>query len=361
MIGQDVSRNLRFEAAESAIVEAKSVLAVRKELSKTLDALHQSCLKEINELMGSKVNEYLAFRQKVRDRTQEIRSLYTPTREGEKMRIGFKKRTIGESRQFVNDLGIDAVGIRNIRKKYAAEAKSATNKALNLEPAPYVEVTSLDLPKQADTSWTYFLPPYDGSWGDQDSYYTTGYGAWGSHAESPLTAEIGCSTIINIRDTSNWDWGYANALSAVSIWYQMPKTGLIEAWVWLQSIETTYDGSLDDEFWSSNGEIWQISRAYLEVIQPIGPYPRRRYGTLLDYNREDDGEGGSWSGNVTWPGSSLYAHLYSTSSYAAGQLVMLNIGIHDHHECSLDDMSCTSRMTNRWFVKQIALRSTGVT
>jgi hypothetical protein len=72
MNGQSVPRNFHFDAAENSIKNSKALLASNKELSNILDQIREKCLKEIHDLLGSKVNEYLAFRQKIRDRTSEF-------------------------------------------------------------------------------------------------------------------------------------------------------------------------------------------------------------------------------------------------------------------------------------------------
>ena len=136
----------------------------------------------------------------------------------------------------------------------------------------------------------------------------------------------------------------------------MPATGLIEVWGYFQAIQDEFSGCLSDEWGVSDAGIQQLSRPYLRTISPSEAW---RYGVFLDYRRGENE--GCWSGKINnaQPGEFRYPYLFSMQSYAAGQWVYLAIGVHDFNYFWVNDMSCSANLTSRWFVKNIAVRSTG--
>lgn len=363
MNDQYVPSDVQFAAYEASIKRDKSILARNKELSNTLHQIRGNYMKEVRDILGSKFNEYKVLRQKISDRAISIRPLLIPTPEGEKVRTEFQRISSSETRKFIASLGNDFQNVKNIQKKYRAQATRAVENAMNIiDPVPYVDVHSTDLENVTDNPWTYRTPPYDGSSGydlkEYDGFEGRSDELVVSHFESASTAEIGCKSFIGIEYAFSEEDSYCHTTAGSDVWisFLMPITGLIEIYVDLQSIETTYHGSIYDGFGFSDIDMYQKSKVYLEDVQPEGQTPERRYETLLDYRRDDEG---SWSGDVAWPGDYLYPHLYSMHSYAAGQLVTLKIGVEDEHYVDMNDMSCYSYLTNRWFVSKVALRSSG--
>jgi hypothetical protein len=351
----EIPRDLRLIAAENSLEGDKAAFARCKELSKSLNQLHEHYVKEMLDIVGSKADEYLQFKQKLRDHAREMRSLYTPTPEGEKMKDTFKRKSLAEAREFIKTLGINLGDLISIRKNYQTQIRLTDEKQMNITDTPYVEVTSIEYPKRAESPWIWRNPPYDETYGFQFSDRIGGESTV-SHYENSLTGEISCTSDMRNYDADDDDYCFTTATSSILVWYQMPVTGLIETWADLQAIDTYYGGWLHDQFGSSSAGVEQLSRAYLHVVYPSEG--RDRYGTLLDYRRFDTE--GSWSGNVTEPGSHLYPHLFSMDVYPAGQWVLMRLGVTDFHHVRVNDMSFWSNMVNRWFVRDIPIRSTGV-
>ena len=82
----NIPQDFQFSPIESSIEKYKAVLATNKELSNTLKEIRENYIKELHDLLGSNVNEYLSLRQKIRDSIRDIISAYRPTPEGEKIR-----------------------------------------------------------------------------------------------------------------------------------------------------------------------------------------------------------------------------------------------------------------------------------
>ena len=351
-----VPRDLRLLAAESSLDGDKAAFARCKELSINLHKLREQCETELLSLLGSKANEYLQFQRKLRDYSQDMRSLYTPTPIGEKMKDTFRKKSLAEAREFIRALGVNTNDIKTIKKRYQEQARVIAEKEMDITDSPYVEVSSTEFPKRTNNPWTWRDPPFDGIYGFQYSYYSgDSGGATSSHYENSVTGELSCSSDTREYDAGNSDYSLATAISTVLVWYQMPATGLIETWADLQSIDTYYGGSVRDEWGVSRVSVQQLSRAYLQVVYPSEG--RERWGTLLDYQLIDNE--GQWWANVTPPGSHLYPHLFSLDVYPAGQWVLMRIGICDFNYVTVDDMNFWSTMVNRWLLRDIPIRSTG--
>jgi hypothetical protein len=78
---------------------------------------------------------------------------------------------------------------------------------------------------------------------------------------------------------------------------------------------------------------------------------------LLDYHR--GGDEGPWQSEIAAPGSFVYAHLFSAEPHAAGEQLLLSIGIEDYTRVDLGGMGANTQMTSHWFLHHLALRSTG--
>lgn len=350
-----VPLEIRLAAANDSIERQRGILAIEKELSTTLNRLRNESLREIHSLIGAeKLERYNAFQSRRRQRIADTSTLLKHVSTSETLKQEVRKRSLAEAREFVAGLDIDLANLKRIQKQYAAQAQLAIEQAMQSEKeAPYVDISSAEVPKLTNNPWRWYYPTYAGAWG------TTGWDGSGgsrsvSHAENAATGEIGSWSSMGLHDADDSDYSYTNALSEIWIWFQMPAAGLVEAWVYLQATNTPYGGCLSDEWGFSDASIQQLTRPYLEVINPAGG---RRYGTLLDYRRGEDE--GCWASFIATGGDYRYAHLYSMESYAAGQWVLMAIGVHDYNYFWVNDMSCDSYLTSRWFVRQIAVRSTG--
>ncbi len=342
-------------AADDAASREKQVISDGVQLSETLGRMKDECRKEIRAVIGAdKLEGYEKFHERAKQRLADLPGLTRHTTESLRLGSQLRRQVLMEAKQFVNRLGIDTRKIEEVQKKYIAEARSAVERAMRArEEAPYVEITPADAPTPSHNPWEWKSPPYVGQWGTQWYYGTRGT-RWASHFESRITGEINCWSGMNISGADDSDTTYTNGYSEVQFWFRMPAAGLVEVWVYLQAIDTPYGGCLEDEWGFSDADIQQRSRPYLWILSPFGS---PRYNTLLDYRRGEDE--GCWSGSITGAGNFRYAHLFSLDSYAAGQWVLCGVGVHDYNYFWVNDMSCHTNMTSRWFVKNVAVRSTG--
>ena len=351
----EIPQDIKYAAADASIERHKEILAIDKELSTTLSLLKNESQEKILSIIGPETEKYLEYHGKMKERIIDMQPVFTPTPEGDKIEKEFKRNSVAEARQFVESLKIDVNEIKSIQKEYIAKVQEAVDKAMKVQEAPYVELRSTELPKAAFSNpRTYKYPPYDGHWGYWQYYRTRG-SSLVSQYENWMTGEISCHSDIRLHGADDSDTSYTNALSEILVWYQLPRDGWgqINAWIDLQCIDSNVNGCLDNEWGYSDASIQQLERIYMEVLSPAGT---RRYGTLLDYRRgENDG---CWSKSAFTPNCFRRVHLISPERYDSNQWVWIAIGIHDYNNVWVNDMSCDSKMRNKYFVKQIVLQPT---
>ena len=149
------------------------------------------------------------------------------------------------------------------------------------------------------------------------------------------------------------DYLKTDTMCEVGFWFQMPAAGLLEVWGYYQDINTDYTGYLHDESGCSDANVHQLSRPYLWTGGST-----ERYVTAAEVKRGEDDDG-EWADYLTAPGKVTAWLFHSQRAYAAGEWVYGAIGVRDYNYFWVDDMSCRSRMVSQYFVKQIAVRSTG--
>lgn len=342
---------------QNSIIRQKAVLDKGKRLWDNVNQIRESYMKEVSGILGSRYNEYQKLRQKLREQELEVRPLFSPTPEGEQIRNQFKKMRAAKIADFLRSLGSDLTAVKNIQKVYGPQITAVLHEAMGEIGGPIADTNAPPFEESSNNPWVYLYPPYIQASGyqimfEEDLVQTL------SHYENASTGEIGCKSSMNRSFAEEGARGQTRASSEVWFNYQMPKSvsGLIEVVAYLQSIETPFHGHLDDEFGFSDAEVEARSSVYLAEVVPEGQLPEPRYATLLDIQKNSDGDDISWSGEVLPPGSFLYPHLYSMHPYAAGQLVTLKLGIHDWHWGEVNDMGIYSSITNRWFVGKIAVR-----
>ncbi|MFL6395133.1 MAG: hypothetical protein ACJ708_10845, partial [Nitrososphaeraceae archaeon] len=79
---QVIRGDLKSAGYESTIERQKSILANGKRLSDTVKQLRENYTKEIDNILGSRLKEYLNLREKLREQALDMQPLFSPTPEG---------------------------------------------------------------------------------------------------------------------------------------------------------------------------------------------------------------------------------------------------------------------------------------
>ncbi|HEX9914767.1 MAG TPA: hypothetical protein VGB32_07600 [Candidatus Bathyarchaeia archaeon] len=347
----------RLQAADASIERQRNIQAANRTLTTTLNQLSEGCVKDVQGLIAkTQLRAYTSRHSETMKSIADIPVKYRATTDGLRQEKEFRRGLVKRSQEYVATLGVDLKKVEGIQKDYIKRSGEALRQQLEpKEEAPYVILDPKETPKETHNPWAWMYPPYVDEWGTQWSYGTRG-GRWVSHYENRYTGQIGNQNQMWLYGSDDSDYGYTNGMSEVWVWYRMPAAGMVEAWLYLQCIDSRYGGCMDDEWGWSDIDVYQRSKPYMEVFYPAGG---RRYGTLLDFHM---GECDCcWSGRVAnaYPGDFRYSHLFSTQSYAANQWLLIAFGIHDYNYFWTNDMSCDTYMLNNWFMHHLAIRSTG--
>lgn len=354
-INENIPNEVVLASVDDAAKCEKDIVSTHVELCETLQRLKDECKKEIRSAIGKEKSEtYEKVHEKAKQRLADIASSTQHTTEGLKLSSQMRRQILNESKRSISRLGIEAMKIKKIQKKFKNEAEAAVERALlGHEEAPYVDLSDAEAPTLSHNPWEWRSTPYYSQWGTHWSYGTRGW-RWSSHSENRWTGGINCWSSMNIHGADDSDYTYTNSYSELRFWFRMPAAGMVEVWLYLQAVDTPYGGCLWDEWGWSDASIRQRSRPYLRVISPYSSY---RFGTLLDYRRGE--YEGCWAGTIAGAGYYRYAHHFSLGTYAAGQWCLCAVGIQDYNYFWVNDMSCNTYITSRWFLKNVAVRSTG--
>lgn len=350
-------------AMQYSIDQTKANFEKNKELSNLLEEIRKKCIKEINVLLGSKAKEYKEFHEKRREIARTMQPLFTATPEGRKIKSQFQKTRLYEANKFIRSLGINVNDFKSIHSKYHEESKSIIEKTWNIEgplrldvgPIP-PEVVHPDL----DSPWRSIHPPYFYSYGD--FYFTredptlplhttsADYNPYGTHYENHLTGEISCHNYNGIDNGSEYDTQLVMTSSTILVYFQMPASGRLNIWTQLQCVESSYRGSLSNDFGFSDATFMQSSRYFMSVGESLGA--EEADFRLLNYGRHtsDDVE---WSDNMVMPGEYRTFNLVTNIPYPAGQWILLRAGILNVDHVLLDDMSYRGTIENSWLLRGV--------
>jgi len=340
-------------AREQALIEReRGLLNKHQALSAALEDLHQAYRREMRALIGDDRYDANIERQRaIQEQFVGLRARFAATPDGERARQEQRRKLLREKHDLYHGLGIDINRAVAIRKAHLAEVKSvaATHIDLDLEQAarPLGEP-----PTPRSNPWTWYTAPYAHQWNRVLPPYSSAgsisvtANSWASSGELNLTSRIG------LFGASDRDQSWTDAMCEVGFWFRMPAAGMIEVWAWFQDINTDYFGFLEDEAGCSDAYVRQLSRMYLWTGGSS-----ERYVTVLDYPRGE--EEGSWVKPLTKTGEVSNKQFFSQKSYAGGEWIYVALGVRDVNFFEVDDMSCSSQMYSHWFVKQVAVRSTG--
>ena len=360
MKDQVIPPDVENAGIQYSIDETKANFDKNKNLSDLLDQIREKCTREVYELLGSKSNDYMVFRQKARDIARTMRPLFTATPEGERIKRQFQKMRLAEANGFIKGLGINPNDVKSTLRKYREQSRSVIEKTrttAKLLGADHVPPTDVVV-EQEPSPWKFIYPPY---------WYITGE-RWNSHggdalfgsphivhSENHKTGEISCHSQLLIHNPGDYAWYSSDVTCAVLIIFQMPASGLIDAWSYLECVGSSYSGYLFDEPGWSDADLEQTSRCFMSVGLPTETpttFERAKYNLLDYYRGEDEGQ---WNGIIAEPGQYRYPHFVSNRAYSAGEWVLMIAGINDTQTLVVNDMEAFGDISSSWIVRKLAI------
>lgn len=349
----EIAIEVRLAAQEQSIQRQQRLFDTDKEVSLRLAQLREEYKEEVRYLVGAEtVEKYAEQYSKLLAQIADTPKKFPRTRGGEKEEEEYRKRLKKEKHELYHGIGFDTKRAIVIRKKYLKRAGEILERGLEPDAEMPADADTKE-PKPTSNPWTWVFPPYGGQWTHIVQSNGSRGTRWRTLNASAATGEISLWNRMDLFGADDSDWSRIDIMSEVGFWFRMPAAGLVEVWIRYQDINTDYTGQLWDESGCSDADIQQLSRAYLWTSGST-----ERYSTIVDYRRGE--REGSWAvGGPTVPGSILSKHIFSNKSYAVGEWVWVAAGVRDMNYFWVDDMSCRSTMTSRWFVNHVVIRSTG--
>jgi hypothetical protein len=154
------------------------------------------------------------------------------------------------------------------------------------------------------------------------------------HSENYMTGEISCESRVAIYHPEGQASCSTEATSAQLVNFQMSASGRLDAWAYLECVNSSYFGVVDWGWFWSDAHISQLSRFFITIGS--GPdVDYRNFGLLFYQSMEKDAE---WSGIMAQPGENKYCHFTSNFSFSAGDWVLMRVGIIDLQDAVVDDV-----------------------
>lgn len=345
-----------FSAQESLIERQVRHLDHARQLDAELKELDEAYRREMVELIGkTKVRNAQPKHEELLKRLEASAALFDLSPAGLKAEEAYKAQIVEERHELYRSLGFDHKKAIQLRQGFLDRKTAVFEKHLGLGREPeFASRSPKNLPI-TDNPWSHFSAPFVDEWGTSGSGTTRG-SASASHSENRASGAINCWSYTRAVGADDSDHGWTRAMSEVWVSFRMPAAGMVEIWASLQDVDTNMDGRLRDESGCSDGSVRQTCRAYLWTSGG----GVERYQTIRDYQVNSDGENKTWNIPLSAPGGFFYPHIFSSRSYVSGQWVTVAVGIQDDSSFSVNDMSVNpSRITSRYFVKDIWVRSTG--
>lgn len=350
----DEDLHLAAAEADARLTEERNANALNA--VRALWRLRTECKNEIRAAVGlDKQGQYEEFHARTKQRLADLANQTRHTMAGLREAEGIRAATLKEAKEFITQLEIDGARIKQIQRRYAAEASKADLLAMPGEgEAPYVEVTSADVPTMVHNPWTWVGPPFE----DSFRYLAQG-GSRGSRyynvTADPFRGEWDIHSTMTVNGADDSDLLYLIASTSFKFWFQMPAAGLVEMWVFMQSVGSQHSGTMEDEWGNSDGDVNLLIRSEMQITNPWAIHDSRL--TLVDYHRGE--REGRWSTVIAPLGEFRYAHFFSPDLYDAGQWVRCTFGTFFYHRIWVNDMSVHHDVASHWFIPHVAVRSTG--
>jgi hypothetical protein len=87
----NIPRDLHLAGIQYSLDQNKANFDNNRKLSYLLDEIQEKWSREVYEVLGSKTNDYIIFREKAREIVRRMRPLFTATPEGRKIKITSRK------------------------------------------------------------------------------------------------------------------------------------------------------------------------------------------------------------------------------------------------------------------------------
>jgi hypothetical protein len=224
----------------------------------------------------------------------------------------------------------------------------------------YPLVTVLDLAKWGDyyhrpdpaprNPWVTFRPPY---WGWQTGHNTgavADFNIGHQHLIDPNTGHVGSIITLDCDSASDISVGSRTTHTQIAFWYQAPVTGLVEINVTAICGEARHQLKVFDEWGVSDAGVSQRCHIMAHALHPSVRGPS--FQLASEFNFDGDTSAHRDEQHVL-PGQTVFAPLLSDGPVAAGDWMIIRVGVANMSGSITNDMEIHSTCTMSWFLSRI--------
>lgn len=334
----------RIDAVAALIDRQRRIAGELAELAGVHEAEQCEYAKQIKGLVGPDVmtnnrGQYEDLKRQI----AEIPFHHHPTSEGAVEGTRQRKALASQVHHLYHEIKLDtrqALGLRRDRKR---RTMAAVDKFIHADEME--ERFADELPELPHNPWKKHTSPYDYDW-----KWFSGNGSIGGW---DVDADADRKTGMLNLDSSVWimhpwadeeEWVTLVNMAEIGFWYQMEAPGRVQVVAELKRIKATYNGCVEDESGCSDGHVRQKAEAYLITYSSQLGWGTEVYTPVYDKRYADDRDH-CWS--HIHPYSVIKKAITSVRSHAAGEWVLVVVGIRNFHHFDLDDMSGHGEMDTR--------------
>ena len=255
------------------------------------------------------------------------------------------------SSALLDSIGFDRERADRLRKQYTA----ATSKLLQLRDL-HMRSGGIVVDDRCSPNVTY-TAPYDGffwgfSWHRSDE------------ASDPVltryldmaTGECGSAIETRLSGADNDDEVAVDYITALRVWHTAQATGPLEGYIAFEFNNSTYSGTVSDEWGFSSATFSQLARASLRVLNTDGVIDEFE-SRIFNYIDTDWGNGESWNNFVSMPRDIHYYYFRTEAVFAQGSSLLLEAGVRNMTWYFADDESIKTADDLNLRLDRIVVRS----
>ena len=255
------------------------------------------------------------------------------------------------SRALLDSIGFNRERADRLRKQYTA----ATSKLLRLRDV-HISPGSIVVDDRCSPNVTY-AAPYDGffwgfSWHHSDE------------ASDPVltryldmaTGECGSAIETRLNGADDDDELGVDFTTALRVWHTAQATGPLEGYIVFEFNNSTYSGTVSDEWGFSDATFSQLARASLRVLNTDGVIDEFE-SRIFNYIDTDWGDGESWNNFVSMPRDIHYYFFRTEAVFGQGSSLLLEAGVRNMTWFFANDMSIKTKDDLNLRLDRIVVRS----
>lgn len=353
---KDVPDDVYWQALEASAMQRIEALKAAKAYNDAMQSVRKEYLDELYSIVGEdNLQQYLTLHKKRIEKMRSVTIECPPTVEGYKKIKDIRRRTVEQSIELINKSKVDVSNVKTLQETYRDKAFKVFSETIGKgeivtkEPSDNLKNTDFE-PPYSGWSWD-----YSWSWSKSGGLPNPSYQRYLDHT----LGRVGSYSYTQVTDADNSDYVQVLYRTAVRQWYRVPKIGQVRVKVELESIDTPYWGSIEDECGWSEIDLVQQTRVYAQVTVPVGNPRIYLWHPAAFENRDTNESSHSWSW-ARGPAGILSSSGYNTlpGAFDSGTWVVVDVGIETWNYFLSNDCTVRSGITQKYLVRKIGITTT---